>query len=145
MKQVLNSLKAALLLSTVSILSILAVTAYFPLGSTAYAVPCDTSKSKILGIEPWYRGLECEGGSPVLTNISEAVTTIILNIINIIFSIVGYVAVGFVIWGGIRYMIAGGEPGNITSARKTIQNALIGLLIALSALAIVNFVIGLYT
>ena len=43
--------------------------------------------------------------------------------------------------GGIRYVISGGDSKKVTDAKNTIMYAIIGLIIAILAYAIVNFVI----
>ena len=45
------------------------------------------------------------------------------------------------IWGGIRYVLSGGDSGAVSSAKKTILYAVVGLIVAILAYAIVNFVI----
>jgi hypothetical protein len=70
------------------------------------------------------------------------VILIILNVLSIVIRISSYIAVGLVIWGGFQYILAAGDSSKISNAKKTISNALIGLLIALSAIAIVAFVKG---
>lgn len=50
--------------------------------------------------------------------------------------LVGFAAVLAVLaltWGGVRWMLSGGESGKIQEARKVISNALIGLLLALGS------------
>lgn len=42
--------------------------------------------------------------------------------------------------GGIRYILASGDPKATDSARQTIQYALIGLVVVLLAVVIVNIV-----
>ncbi|OGL32232.1 hypothetical protein A3F64_01515 [Candidatus Saccharibacteria bacterium RIFCSPHIGHO2_12_FULL_42_8] len=79
-----------------------------------------------------------------LTTPQESGTKITLNILNIIMVLAGYVAVAYVIWGGFKYLTANGDSGSIASAKKTITNALIGLLISLSAVAIIYFIGGVY-
>ncbi|HYG84365.1 MAG TPA: pilin [Verrucomicrobiae bacterium] len=91
----------------------------------------------------WYRGLP--GGDqckPQITKISD-VWVIALNVTEMLLQAVAYAAVGYIIWGGIRYSISAGDPGKITAAKNTITNAVIGFVIALSSIGIVNFVAGL--
>lgn len=109
---------------------------------TLLAADClNKDDQRVLGIDPWYAGVCKEGTNDVaIQNMPDDVVIIALNLISIAIQIGGYVAVGFVMWGGIRYMIANGDSGKIASAKLTIQNALIGLLIALSAVAIVKFI-----
>jgi len=63
------------------------------------------------------------------------------NISNIVFVIVGGLAVLFVALGGFRFVISRGDPGGIAKARNTIIYASIGVIVTLLAAAIVNFVI----
>lgn len=55
---------------------------------------------------------------------------------------IGIISVIMLIYGGIRYIISGGDQKKVTDAKNTILYALIGLIIALLSYAIVNFVIG---
>ena len=62
-------------------------------------------------------------------------------IINIVIGIIGLVAVAMVIYGGLRYTTSAGDSGKVTSAKNTILYGIIGLIVAVLAFAIVNFVI----
>lgn len=63
------------------------------------------------------------------------------QITNTILYIVGIIAVIMLIIGGIRYVISGGDAKKVTDAKNTVLYAIIGLVIAVFAYAIVNFVI----
>ncbi len=106
---------------------------------------CDT---RLLGVPTWYRGLttgaDCsidmpEGGSAELGGF---VWKIVLNIIEMALVIVVYIAVGFILYGGFLFMVGGSSPATIEKARKAITNAVIGLIIAMLAIAIVNLIFG---
>jgi uncharacterized membrane protein len=75
---------------------------------------------------------------PVVTADGSFITTVL----DIVFGIFGAVAVLFIVIGGFRYVISSGDPKNTAKAKNTIIYALVGLLITLSATAIVNFVAG---
>jgi hypothetical protein len=45
------------------------------------------------------------------------------------------------IYGGIRYTISAGDSKAVTDAKNTILYAIIGIIVALLAYAIVNFVL----
>lgn len=62
-------------------------------------------------------------------------------IINILLFLIGAVSVIMIILGGIRYVLSNGEAAQITGAKNTILYAVIGLIVALLAYAIVNFVV----
>ena len=63
------------------------------------------------------------------------------NIINAVLYVVGILAVVMVIIGGVKYTTSGGDSAAVTSAKNTILYGIIGLVIAILAYAIVNFVI----
>lgn len=63
-----------------------------------------------------------------------------IAVVEILLRIATLVALGFVIYGGFRYITSQGEPDGTKSAKQTILNALIGLVISLLATGIVAFV-----
>lgn len=67
-------------------------------------------------------------------------TEIILRIIQILLAIAGLVAVIFLIIGGFRYITAGGNEETAESAKKTITNAIIGIVIIILAFVIVRVI-----
>jgi hypothetical protein len=56
--------------------------------------------------------------------------------------VVGAISVIMVVIGGLRYVISGGNSGNVTAAKNTILYAIVGLIISIMAYAIINFVIS---
>jgi cytochrome bd-type quinol oxidase subunit 2 len=68
-------------------------------------------------------------------------TGIFTQITNTILFIVGALSVIMLIYGGLRYIISGGDSKKVTDAKNTIMYAIIGLIIAVLAYAIINFVI----
>lgn len=64
------------------------------------------------------------------------------QITNTVLYIVGVIAVIMLIIGGIRYVVSGGDAKKVTDAKNTVLYAIIGLVIAVFAYAIVNFVIS---
>ncbi|MBR3319227.1 hypothetical protein IKG06_01825 [Candidatus Saccharibacteria bacterium] len=65
----------------------------------------------------------------------------VTNIINAILYVVGVLAVVMVIIGGVKYTTSGGDQAAVTSAKNTILYGVVGLIIAILAYAIVNFVV----
>lgn len=63
------------------------------------------------------------------------------TITNVLLFLIGAVAVIMLIIGGIRYTISGGDSTAVTSAKNTILYAVVGIVVALLAYAIVNFVL----
>lgn len=69
-------------------------------------------------------------------------TEYISLIINILLGIIGVVAVIMLIIGGFRYVLSAGNEKATSGAKDTILFAIIGIVVAVLAFAIVNFVIG---
>lgn len=63
-------------------------------------------------------------------------------ILTAVFSIIGVVSVVMIILGGISYATSQGDPGKVKKGKDTILYGIIGLIVALLAFAIVNFVLG---
>lgn len=63
------------------------------------------------------------------------------QISNIALAIIGFLSVLMLIWGGLRFILSGGDSKKVTDAKNTILYALLGLVIAFLAYAIVNFVL----
>ena len=64
------------------------------------------------------------------------------TVVNVLLFIVGAISVIMLIWGGIRYTTSGGNANSVTAAKNTIMYAIIGLVVAIFAYAIVNWVVG---
>lgn len=69
--------------------------------------------------------------------------TTVNTIFNIIFVILGALAILFVVLAGTRYTLSGGDPEKVQTAKNELKNALIGLLIVSLAAVIVKFIIGI--
>lgn len=67
---------------------------------------------------------------------------IFTTITNVLLFVVGAISVIMVIIGGLRYILSGGNNANVTSAKNTVLYAIIGIVVALFAYAIVNFVLS---
>lgn len=55
--------------------------------------------------------------------------------------LVGITALGFIVYGGFRYIISKGDEGEVENAKKTITYAVIGIIVIGLAYAIVEFVV----
>jgi hypothetical protein len=62
-------------------------------------------------------------------------------IINTMLYILGILAVIMIIFGGIRYVTSTGDASRVKGAKDTVLYSVVGLIVALLAYAIVNFVI----
>ena len=64
------------------------------------------------------------------------------RITNTVLLIVGLISVIMLVYGGLRYILSGGDSKKVTDAKHTVLYAIIGLIISLLAYAIVNFVLN---
>lgn len=127
----MKKLLAPLSLSVVSLLGLLTFTA--PV--SAQDIPgniCQASGGT------YANGTCTKTGSPGLFEDGGTVR----NVINILLFVIGIIAVIMLIIGGIRYVTSGGDPNSTKGAKDTILYAIIGIVVAFSAFAILNFVIS---
>ena len=66
----------------------------------------------------------------------------IKTIVNTLIFAIGIVAVIMIILGGINYATSQGDPAKVKKGKDTVLYGIIGLVIALLAYAIVNFVLN---
>lgn len=107
-----------------------------------------------LGFRAWYEGL-CTGNKetdsilypkndpadPESDNeIVRFVWTIILNVLFDLMLVVGYLAMGFIIYGGYLYIMSQGDPARLAKGKRTLTAAIIGTVIAMVASVAVNTV-----
>lgn len=122
-------MKRLLVLALVAVLSI----GFVSLIPTA-EVFADSKSEICSGVNAASSGSGCTGGS---TDINR-VLTVALNTFSIL---IGIVAVVMMIVGGFKYITAGGDSGNITSAKHTIVYAVVGLVVVALAQFFVQFVL----
>lgn len=100
----------------------------------------------LLTFPAWYKGLQdgnCDIKSPTdAGGLPTFIWTIALNVIEVMLQLVGYLAVGFIIRGGFKYMTSVGDAGETAKAKKIITDAVIGLIISILSVAIVNLIAG---
>ena len=63
------------------------------------------------------------------------------TITNVLLFLIGAISVIMLIVGGIRYVVSGGDSTAVTNAKNTILYAIVGIVVAILAFAVVNFVI----
>ena len=89
---------------------------------------------------------DCSQAGVVISNpdicSGDELSDIIKKIVNAVIFIIGIVAVVMIILGGVNYATSQGDPQKVKKGKDTILYGIIGLVIAILAYAIVNFVIG---
>lgn len=72
----------------------------------------------------------------------DGLSNTLKNATNTVLFIAGALAVIMIIYGAIRFMTAHGNEKQVESARLIVTYSVIGLIIAILAYALVNFVLG---
>ena len=75
-------------------------------------------------------------------DVDDQAPSVVTFILNGVIAIVGILAVGMLVVAGQRYITSGGDPGKVQQAKSMIIYSLVGLIIAILAFAIVNFILG---
>lgn len=110
--------------------------------------------TKFFGLPSWYEYLPVvfepsaddptgkEGNCRIDTDATggKTVILVLLAIVDILFRLGAIVAVVFVVYGGFMFVVSQGDPAKTVSARKTILNAVIGLVIVILASQLVKFI-----
>ena len=136
--------KLIILAATLVISSFLIIAASPGRALAATAQDCSTSSKSFLGMPTWYEYLKptyqpASDSCEITFKFPDDVGKVALAVVEIMLRIAAMVAVGFVIYGGFRFILSQGEPEQANAARSTIINALVGLAIAVSATVIVSF------
>lgn len=80
------------------------------------------------------------GGSSAGNN--GSLLPMIHTAIDVLLFLAGLLSVVMIIWGAIRYITSRGESADVTAAKNTITYAIVGLILAIVAYAIVNFIVS---
>ncbi len=113
---------------------------------------CDASEDNdFLGFPKWYKYL---GQQEVKDEVSGAticnaklngiqdIWLVVAAVIELLLRVSAMIAIGFIIFGGVSYVISQGAPDKTKKAQSTIMNAVIGLVISIVATASVSFFAG---
>jgi hypothetical protein len=65
------------------------------------------------------------------------------RIVNYLIGMAGFVAIMFIVWGGLQMLLSAGNTSKVQEAKSTVQNAILGLVLTLLAYLIVGYVAGL--
>ena len=75
-----------------------------------------------------------EGEKSLMSNVNM--------LINVFASVMGFLAIGMIIYGGFMLLTAQGDPARIKRGKDVVLYSVIGLILVMLAYAIVNFVMN---
>ena len=111
-------------------------------GARVMAVPADDEGSGGGGGGGVATGNAQSGVSKVNPGAATDLYPMIQLILNMVFTIIGVVAVIMIVIGGVNYTTSQGDSAKVQKAKNTIMYGIIGLVIVLLSFAIVNFVLS---
>ena len=141
--------------------AVLAADAPVACSDASQASDCDPGKvtesdapcggGDFLGLPKWYKYLKSQqyqdgltgapNCSPVLSGFND-VWKIVAAVIELLTRLATLIAIGFVVYGGVTYVISQGNPDKTKQALKTVINALVGLVITIISTAVVSYIAG---
>ncbi len=71
----------------------------------------------------------------------EEIVIVVINIVIMVLSIIGSLALLFFIYGGLMYILSAGNPEKVTKATNSIKGAATGLMLVFSSYMIIKFVL----
>ncbi|MBQ7202034.1 hypothetical protein IJS18_01430 [Candidatus Saccharibacteria bacterium] len=99
----------------------------------------DSTCRYLIGMRSW----NCDVGAWDSEDaIAGNIRQIIFNVGEAISTVASYLALGFVIYGGYKYMMSSGDPGKAMSGKKILTRAIIGLAICMLSKVIFNAMIA---
>ncbi|MEU3962946.1 pilin [Streptomyces buecherae] len=81
-------------------------------------------------------------GSPHVWAVDD-IPTVITNLRNWVVGILAALATLFLTFGGLRYLMAGGDPGEVEAAKRALRAAAIGYGLAILAPVVVTVLQGI--
>lgn len=133
----MKNIKRFLQYSLLAVMTMFTFATVTPLADTAGAA----CRERVFTFPTWYNGVVDSGCDIKIDKLNDF-WVIVMNFVEILLQLVAYVAAGYIIWGGFKYIKSEGDPGKISEAKAAIMNAIIGLVIALASVAIVQFIQG---
>lgn len=83
--------------------------------------------------------------APSTVGVNTDVNSLIAFIINAIIVVGIVLSLIFLLYGGVRWIMSGGDKAKVDSARSTIVAAIVGLIIVILAYVIINAVLQILT
>lgn len=114
-----------------------------------FGASCANYSPTFFGFPTWYKYLVNANLLEADCSLSQDFTLmsiwlIAAAIIEMMIYVAGIIAVVMIMWGGFRFITSQGSPDTTKEARNTILYAIIGLIVSISARALMNLVLGIF-
>lgn len=87
-------------------------------------------------------GVDCAQGKQTQANLFAGNDSLFKTVTNVLLFLIGAVSVIMLVVGGFRYVLSSGDSTAVANAKNTILYSVVGIVVALLAYAIVNFVVS---
>lgn len=81
----------------------------------------------------------CPAAGPFRQLCAKEIGAVVSGFINLVFVVAILLALIWLIYGGVKWMVSGGDKSAVEEARNHVVSALIGLVIVFVAFFIINF------
>jgi len=118
------------------------------LGASLFAQPVPAHAEFDAGLQDGAnsaQGKDQQGTASSLFGDGSGQGGVFRTITNVMLFLIGAISVIMLIIGGIRYVVSGGDSSAVQGAKNTILYAIVGVVVAILAYAVVNFVIGSFS
>jgi TRAP-type C4-dicarboxylate transport system permease small subunit len=85
-------------------------------------------------------GLETTRAKTQFKSVKKTLPQAIGAILSVALSLIGFVFLGLALYAGFKWMTAQGDSKDVTTARDTLINAVIGIILIVAAYSLTNFI-----
>lgn len=128
----LKSLNLKVAIATLLMVALSTIATWGLLPNTAVAACADNSRAAIIKAPSNLPRVGCANNTNALK-----------TVIRLVFGALTMLSVLFIVIGGIKYSLSGGDANGTASAKKTILYAVVGLVLGLSVFVITSYVLRL--
>ncbi len=93
-----------------------------------------------IGLPGLYDNL-CTNGTVTFSSLSD-IWIVIGNVIRILITLGGVLAVIFIMVGGLFYVISAGDPAKVQRAKDILKQSITGLIIMIIAYPVITFIVS---
>mgnify|MGYP000365295575 CR=1 FL=1 len=117
-----------------TLVAVCSLTVFFGIPQVSYAQSQDYGLKKTAD--------KAFGPNSPITAQNRTIYSVVGQILNVVLGLLGIIFLILIVYGGISWMVAGGDQDKVKSARNVLSNAIIGLALVLVSYALSFFVLN---
>lgn len=95
-------------------------------------------------VDPVGNACSIDSESELCKNKNDSATDVVGDLVNAMLFIVGALSVIMIIVAGIMYVTSAGNANRVSQAKNTLTYAIVGVVVAMLAYAVVNWVVKIF-